>query len=74
MPDAESSRPQTGDWLKGKLDVLARIARDSGVKKLLQDPPTLTWLFECRVHVPQTVDTACLAALVDAGHPQPSVR
>lgn len=52
--------------LAGRLDRLAKVASDAGVDTLvLREPATLAWLLEARVHVPLTLDTACLDAVVD---------
>jgi Xaa-Pro dipeptidase len=41
---------------------------------VIQEPATLAWLLECRVHVPQTLETACLAAVVEASPDGPALR
>jgi antitoxin VapB len=52
--------------LPGRLTDLATVASDAGVSTLvLRDPATLAWLLEARVHVPLTLDTACLDAVID---------
>jgi Xaa-Pro aminopeptidase len=61
--------------LRYKLEQLSGVARQHGVSTLvLQEPANLTWLLECRVHVPQTLESACLAAVVETGTDQPRVR
>lgn len=63
------------DDLRDKLAVLGAAARPHGVTTLvLRDPATLAWLLECRVHVAQTLDTACLAAVVELGGDAPRLR
>jgi Xaa-Pro dipeptidase len=63
--------------LAGRLDRLADVAAAAGVGTLvLRDPASLAWLLEARVHVPLTLDTACLDAVVDftgAGAPRLTV-
>jgi antitoxin VapB len=60
--------------LAGRLDGLAAVASDAGVGTLvLRDPATLAWLLEARVHVPLTLDTACLDAVVDLAGPAPEL-
>jgi len=49
-----------------KLDRLATASRRFGVDRLvLREPATLTWLLGARVHVPQTLDAACLDVVID---------
>ncbi|GAB3437047.1 M24 family metallopeptidase [Phycicoccus ginsengisoli] len=57
---------QRRDDLRERLDALADVAARAGVDVLvLREPATLAWLLEARVHVPLTLDTACLDAVVD---------
>ena len=52
--------------LAARLAALRDVARQAGVDRLvLRDPATLAWLLEARVHVPQTLESACLDAVVD---------
>ncbi|MEO7061540.1 MAG: M24 family metallopeptidase [Lapillicoccus sp.] len=52
--------------LPAQLAAIAAVGRGAAVTTVvLRDPATLTWLLGCRVHVPQTLDTACLDVLVD---------
>lgn len=52
--------------LAEKLARLAGVAtRHGGTQLVLREPATLTWLLDARVHVPQTLDTACLDVVVD---------
>jgi len=52
--------------LTEKLAALTSVAGDRGIDTLvLRDPANLTWLLGGRVHVPQTLDTACLDVVVD---------
>lgn len=54
------------DDLPEKLHALAAVGRGRSLDTIvLRDPANLTWLLGCRVHVPQTLDTACLDAVVD---------
>lgn len=47
------------------LEALGAVARRHGLDTLLlREPATLAWLLGCRVHVPQTLDTACLDVVV----------
>jgi Xaa-Pro dipeptidase len=58
--------------LAHRLDHLAAVASEVGVGTLvLRDPATLAWLLEARVHVPLTLDTACLDAVVDLSTASP---
>jgi antitoxin VapB len=58
-----------------RLASLAGVARDAGVRQLvLRDPATLAWLLEARVHVPQTLESACLDVVVDLDGGEPAVR
>ncbi len=58
--------------LTGRLERLATVASDAGVDTVvLRDPATLAWLLEARVHVPLTLDSACLDAVVDVGGATP---
>lgn len=68
MPDAvPPGRPPD---LDEKLARLAALAAARGVRTLvLRDPATLAWLLSARVHVPQTLDTACLDVVVELGAP-----
>jgi antitoxin VapB len=60
------------DDLVGRLDQLAGVAAEAAVGTLvLRDPATLAWLLEARVHVPLTLDTACLDAVVDVTGERP---
>jgi peptidase M24-like protein len=60
--------------LTEELTRLAAVADAHGVRTLvLREPATLAWLFGARVHVPQTLDTACLDAVVDCAGPRPRV-
>lgn len=61
--------------LPEKLSRLRSLARDGGVSTLvLQDPATLAWLLGCRVHVPQTLDAACLDVVVEDADGSPALR
>jgi Xaa-Pro aminopeptidase len=52
--------------LSEKLAALRSVARHRGLDTIvLRDPANLTWLLGARVNVPQTLDTACLDAVVD---------
>lgn len=63
MAEAAVSR---GDDLRGKLGRLSELGRRHDLRSLvIQEPATLAWLLESRVHVPQTLDSACLAVVVD---------
>ena len=65
MPDRRTSER----WaeLPDRLAALAAVARDARVERLvLREPATLTWLLGARVHVPQTLDAACLDVVVEA--------
>lgn len=54
--------------LADKLVVVARLADSAGVSRVvIREPATLAWLFGARVHVPQTLDAACLDVLVEPG-------
>lgn len=74
-PSAPSSPDESGTGEAGrgedflaKTARLAELAADHDLDTLvLRDPAALTWLLEARVHVPQTLDTACLDVCVDAG-------
>ncbi|HET7474548.1 MAG TPA: M24 family metallopeptidase [Dermatophilaceae bacterium] len=58
------------DDLPEKLGGLCRIAAEAGLDTLvLREPATLAWLFEARVHVPLTLDAACLEAVVHVADP-----
>jgi antitoxin VapB len=60
--------------LTEELTRLAAVADAHGVTTLvLREPATLAWLFGARVHVPQTLDTACFDAIVDCAAPWPRV-
>jgi antitoxin VapB len=57
---------QRRDDLRERLDALAEVAAGAGVGVLvLREPATLAWLLEARVHVPLTLDAACLDVVVD---------
>jgi antitoxin VapB len=57
-----------------RLSALAAVAREAGVGRLvLREPATLAWLLEARVHVPQTLESACLDVVVDARGADPSL-
>jgi antitoxin VapB len=59
----------------GRLSALAGVGRDAGVDRLvLREPATLAWLLEARVHVPQTLESACLDVVVDLGSGEPALR
>ncbi|KRE52514.1 Xaa-Pro peptidase family protein [Phycicoccus sp. Soil748] len=61
---------------EGRLAGLADVASAAGVRTLvLRDPATLAWLLESRVHVPLTLDSACLDVVVDTegATPRPTV-
>jgi Xaa-Pro dipeptidase len=61
--------------LDEKLAVLRDIAVRRGVGALvLRDPATLGWLFGARVHVPQTLDSACLDVVVEDAATAPRLR
>lgn len=63
---------QRRDDLRGRLDALAGVAAAAGVATLvLREPATLAWLLEARVHVPMTLDTACLDVVVDVSGDAP---
>ncbi|MBM6404870.1 M24 family metallopeptidase [Phycicoccus sp. CSK15P-2] len=54
----------------GRLAALDDLARHAGVRRLvLREPAALTWLLGARVHVPQTLDAACLDVVVELGDP-----
>jgi antitoxin VapB len=56
-----------------KLDRLAALGRDLGLDAVvLREPASLVWLLEARVHVPQTLDSACLDIVVDLSGKTPS--
>lgn len=60
--------------LPDKLARLAELARTRGVTTMvLRDPASLSWLLGARVHVPQTLDTACLDVVVDLGGAVPRI-
>ena len=54
-------------------DQIARLAIVAQAADLdtvvLRDPANLTWLLGCRVHVPQTLDSACLDVVLDLSGP-----
>lgn len=55
-----------------KLGRLAALGADHGLESLvLRTPASLTWLLGARVHVPQTLDSACLDVVVDLTGPMP---
>ncbi|MDF2091247.1 M24 family metallopeptidase [Knoellia sp. 3-2P3] len=61
--------------LARRLTALTGVARDAGVDRLLlREPATLAWLLEARVHVPQTLESACLDVVVDLGGDEPALR
>jgi len=63
--------PDLGD----KLGMLRDVATRHGVGTLvLRDPATLGWLLGARVHVPQTLDTACLDVVVEDALTEPRLR
>ncbi len=65
LTDAESLPDRVADHA-ARLAQIARVGQRSGVATMvIRDPATLGWLLEARVHVPQTLDTACLDVLVD---------
>jgi Xaa-Pro dipeptidase len=50
----------------GKLARFAALGAEFGLESLvLREPASLTWLLGARVHVPQTLDSACLDVVVD---------
>ena len=52
--------------LQQKLEALSVLAAARGLTTLLlRDPATLAWLLGARVHVPQTLDTACFDVVVE---------
>ncbi len=52
--------------LAGQLRALASMAGAAGVERIvIRQPATLAWLLGARVHVPQTLDTACLDVVVE---------
>lgn len=52
--------------LPAQLTALASLAaRHELTSLVLRDPASLTWLLGARVNVPQTLDSACLAVVVD---------
>ena len=56
-----------------KLDRLAALGRDLCLDAVvLREPASLVWLLEARVHVPQTLDSACLDIVVDLSGKTPS--
>lgn len=58
--------PEQWSDLPAQLGRLAGLGRERGVSTLvLRDPASLTWLLGSRVNVPQTLDSACLDAVVD---------
>lgn len=60
--------------LDAHLQHLADLARRYAVSGLvLRKPATLTWLLGARVHVPQTLDSACLDVMVDLTTAEPRV-
>jgi antitoxin VapB len=60
--------------LASRLAALRGVAREAGVDRLvLRDPATLAWLLEARVHVPQTLESACLDAVVDVAGDTPTL-
>ena len=60
--------------LPEKLARLKELARARGVATLvLRDPASLAWLLGARVHVPQTLDTACLDVVVDPSAAVPRI-
>jgi antitoxin VapB len=73
---AEPARPGTREAaLVGRLSALAAVAREAGVGQLvLREPATLAWLLEARVHVPQTLESACLDVVVDLSGHEPVLR
>lgn len=63
---------QRRDDLRERLRALAGVAAAAGVDTLvLREPATLAWLLEARVHVPLTLDTACLDVVVDVSGDAP---
>lgn len=60
--------------LNEKLAALASVGRARGLDSVvLRDPANLTWLLGCRVNVPQTLDTACLDAIVHLSSGSPRI-
>ena len=60
------------EGLRERLGRLAGVAAAAGVDTLvLREPATLAWLLEARVHVPLTLDAACLDAVVDVSGDAP---
>lgn len=61
--------------LPEKLARLAVVARSRELSTLvLRDPATLGWLLGARVHVPQTLDTACLDVVVEEAATAPRLQ
>jgi antitoxin VapB len=56
-----------------KLGQLAVVGAELGLESLvLRNPASLTWLLGARVHVPQTLDSACLDVVVDLAGQKPT--
>ncbi|TDO34817.1 antitoxin VapB [Kribbella sp. VKM Ac-2527] len=56
-----------------KLGRLAALGTEQGLESLvLRTPASLTWLLGARVHVPQTLDSACLDVVVDLSGQTPT--
>ncbi|HEY3559445.1 MAG TPA: M24 family metallopeptidase [Kribbella sp.] len=65
-------RDRRADFV-AKLERLATVGREYGLAAMvLREPASLVWLLEARVHVPQTLDTACLDLVVDLSGTVPS--
>ena len=61
--------------LPEKLLRLRSLARQHAVSTLVvREPATMAWLLGARVHVPQTLDTACLDVVVDEADSSPRLR
>jgi len=61
--------------LPEKLDRLDRLAEREGLDTLvLRDQASLAWLLGARVHVPQTLDSACLDVVVERSPSGPRLR
>jgi Xaa-Pro aminopeptidase len=71
----------TGTTTSRTADLTHKLARLCGAVAghdvhtiVIGQPANLAWLLECRLHVPQTLDSACLSAVVETGPGGPRVR
>jgi Xaa-Pro dipeptidase len=73
--DARAVPAGTPPDLAEKLSVLREVASRRGIRALvLRDPATLGWLLGARVHVSQTLDSACLDVVIQDAATAPRLR